>query len=218
MRGGGIFVLFYSPSVISRRLWRGGGEGVVTSGVSEAFQVLEYPETSLSVRHRHIHIMLFPILVDREALERQHSPGSKLRLYGTGDKDGALHVQVLDPALHQRELERDDAGHLDRAAERDLAVALAEVKISDGELGARDVHGEVSLAPARKVLDVAVATMLRATGYRAGALGADLGLKIPSGSAGVDVFGFREVGDDAVEGVACDELGLAAGPFGEDFG
>lgn len=162
--------------------------------------------------------MLLPVLVHREALERQHSAWAKLWLYGAGDEDGAFHFQILDPALHQRELERDDTRHLDRTAERDLSVALAEMQISYRELGAWDVHREVSLASARQVLDVAVPTVLGSAGDCAGAFGTDLGFEIPRGSAGVDVFGFGEVGDDAVEGVEFNELRLAAGPLGEDLG
>lgn len=216
MRGGGIFVLSHSVSCFL--LLKGGGCGRLTSRVSEAFQVLEYPEAGLFVCHRHIHVMLLPVLVDREALKRQHSAGAELRFDGARDEDGALHFQVLDPALHQRELERDDAGHLDRAAERDLSVALTEVQISNRELGARDVHGEVGLASARQVLDVAVPAMLGSAGDGAGALSADLGFKVTRGRAGVDIFRFREIGDYAVEGVEFDELGLTAGPLGEDLG
>lgn len=100
MRGGGIFVLFIShQSFPVEKAARVVGE--LTSGISVAFQVLKYPETGLFVRHRHIHKMLLPVLVDRETLERQHPPGSKLRLYGAGDEDRALHIQILDPTLHQ---------------------------------------------------------------------------------------------------------------------
>lgn len=161
--------------------------------------------------------MLLPILVHREALERQHPSWAELWLYGTGDEDRALHFQILDPAFHQRELECDDTCHLDCTAERDLSVTLAEMQISYRELGTWDVHGEVSLASARQVLDVAVAAVLGSAGNCAGAFGTDLGFEIPRGSAGVDVFGLGEVGNDAVEGVEFDKLRLAAGPLSKDL-
>lgn len=92
------------------------------------------------------------------------------------------------------------------------------MKVSDGELGTRDMHGEVGLAPARQVLDVTVPAVFGAAGDRAGAFSANLGFEIASGGAGMDVFGLGEAGDDAVEGVEFNELGLAAGPFSEDLG
>lgn len=92
------------------------------------------------------------------------------------------------------------------------------MKVSDGELGARDMHGEVGLTTARQVLDVTVPAVFGAAGDRAGAFSTDFSFKIASGGSGMDVFGLGEVGDDAVEGVAFDELGLTAGPFGEDLG
>lgn len=189
-----------------------------TSRVSEALQVLEDPETGLAVRHGDIHIMLLPVLVDRKALERQHAAGPKLRLHRARDEDGTLHLERLDSSLHQRELERDDAGHLYRAAEGYFTVALAEVEVAHGELGARDVYREVCFAPAREVLDVAVSAVLGAARDRAGAFGADFGFECTRGCAGVDVFGLGEVGDDTVESVEFYELGLTACPFGEDLG
>src|ERR1700735_3203733 len=65
------------------------------------------------------------------------------------------------------------AGHLDGAAERDLAVALAEMQIPHGEAAALHIDREVDFRSARQVLDVAIAAML-ARRHGAGALGADL--------------------------------------------
>ena len=60
------------------------------------------------------------------------------------------------------------AGHLDGAAEGDLAVALREVDVAHREAAALHVDGEVDLRAAREVLDVAVAAVLaRRHGARA---------------------------------------------------
>lgn len=68
--------------------------------------------------------MLHALLVDAEALKRQVPARSVVRLHGPRQEERALHVQMLDAALHDGQLQRDDAGHLDGAAEGDFAVAL----------------------------------------------------------------------------------------------
>ena len=47
------------------------------------------------------------------------------------------------------------AAHLDRAAEGDLAVALAEVHVAHAEVGALDEGRQPNAAAAREVFDVA---------------------------------------------------------------
>lgn len=108
--------------------------------------------------------MLLPLLIHRKPLKVNIPPGPELRLHRPGDVDGALHVQLRDAALHDGELQRDAAGHLNGAAERNLAVALAEVQIADAELGAGDVDGQVDARAARQVFDVAVAAVFGAAG------------------------------------------------------
>lgn len=109
------------------------------------------------------------MLVHAEALEVDVPARAKLRLDGTRDVDGALHADLRHATLHDRELDRDHTSHLNGTAEGNLAVALREVQVADGELGALDVHGQVDLAAAREVLDVAVAAMFGAAGDGAGA-------------------------------------------------
>lgn len=88
----------------------------------------------------------------------EHAAGTELRLDGAGQEDGgfaALHAELGLAVLDDVELDGDDAGDLDGAAEGDLAVALREVQVADGELAALDVHGQVHLAASTQVLDVA---------------------------------------------------------------
>ena len=83
-----------------------------------------------------------------------------------------LTAVLVHPVLDQVDAEVDEAAHLDRAAERDLAVALGEVQVAAGELRPVDVHRVVDAAAAREVLDVVVAAVL-ARRHGAGALAAD---------------------------------------------
>lgn len=139
--------------------------------------------------------MLLPVLVDTEPLKVDIPAGAELRLHGARDVDWALHAQLRQPVLEHLEVDGDDARHLDGAAEADLAVSLAEVQVTHAELGAVDVHGEVHLAAAcfacvslsisqiqsskkpvhtRKVLDIAIAPMLRPPRHSPRALAANL--------------------------------------------
>lgn len=63
--------------------------------------------------------------------------------------------------------------HLDSSTERELAVTLGEVQVTDSEIGPVDVDGEVAAGSAAEVLDVDITTVL-ASGNRASALGIDL--------------------------------------------
>lgn len=162
--------------------------------------------------------MLHALLVDAEALKRQVPARSVVRLHRARQEEGALHVEVLDAALHDGQLERDDTGHFDGAAEGDFAVALGEVQVADAELGARDVDGEEDFAAPAQVLDVAVAAVLWAAGDGPRALLADFVLQLAGCGARVDVLRLGWLGDDALEFGCADEVGFAAVPLGEDFG
>jgi hypothetical protein len=67
---------------------------------------------------------LFSLLIHRKALKVDIPARPKLWLNGAGHVDGALEPQVGDAVLEDLEVDGDDAGHLDGAAEGDLAVAL----------------------------------------------------------------------------------------------
>lgn len=125
---------------------------------------------------------------------------------------------MLDAALHDGQLQRGDAGHLDSAAKGDLAVALGEVEVADAELGARDVDGEEDFAAPAQIFDVAVAAVLRAAGDGPRALFANFVFQLAGCGARVDVLWLGGLGDDALEFGCADEMGFAAVPLGEDFG
>jgi len=89
-------------------------------------QILNHSQTSLTIRHRSIKIMLFALLIHTKALKVDVPPRTELRLHRTGDVNGTLHVELLHAALHDAEFDGDDACHFDGAAEGDFAVALEE--------------------------------------------------------------------------------------------
>jgi hypothetical protein len=79
----------------------------------------------------------------------------------------------LHPVLDQVDPQVQVAAHLDRTAEGDLAVALAEVQVTGGELAAVDEHRQEDPGAAGEVLDVLVAAVLprrRGAGGLAGRL------------------------------------------------
>jgi hypothetical protein len=71
--------------------------------------------------------MLLAMLIHTKPLKVNIPSRTKLRFHRSRNVDGALHIQLLDPALHDAELERDDARHFNRAAETNLAITLAEM-------------------------------------------------------------------------------------------
>lgn len=145
---------------------------------------------------------------------------------------------MLHTTFHDAELDGDDAGHFNRAAEGNLTVALTEVQVANAELCAGDVDGEVDFGAAGEVLDVAVSTVFGATvgscklngifvvrekeylprdGSRA--FFANLGFKIRGGGAGVYVAGLRGFSYGAVEmRMRGDEFAFALVPCFQDFG
>lgn len=125
---------------------------------------------------------------------------------------------MLHPVLHHGELDRNRPRHLNRAAERDLAVALREVQVTNRELRAFDVHRQVDFRAAGEVLDIAVPTVLRSPWYSTGSLFPDLLLDIVSCAAGVDVLRLRRECDFPAHVAALlDQLAFAVVPGLEDF-
>lgn len=182
-------------------------------------EVLDASEGGLSVSNGSIHVVLLAVLVDTEALKVNIPTRAELGLHGAGDVNWALHVEMLDAALHDAELHCDASGHLNGAAEADFAVALAEMQVSDTEFGARNVNGEVDFAAAGQVLDIAVSAVLGTAGNGACAFLAYFLLDAVVGAAGMHVDGLWGFGDIAVHVCAgCYQLTLSAVPFCQDFG
>src|ERR1700677_5262431 len=126
--------------------------------------------------------MLLPTFVDRNAREDQVI--LVIRRDRRRLEDRILDTGFGDAVLDDVDLEMHPARHLDRAAEGDLAIALAEVQVTHRETAAGHIDREVDLRAARQILDVAIAAML-ARRHGAGALGADPGLDIALGLAGM---------------------------------
>lgn len=102
---------------------------------------------------------LLPMLINREPLESQVPSRPIMRLHGSGQVNRALHTQILHPILHHLKVHSHHAGHLDRATEGDLAIALRKVQVANGELCTSDVYGKEDFAAPTEVLDVAVAAV-----------------------------------------------------------
>ena len=98
--------------------------------LTKSSQILNYPQTSLSVRNRRIEIVLFPVFIHTEALEVNIPSRTKLRFDGAWDVNWTLHIELLHAAFHDAELDCYDACHFDCAAEGYLAVALAGGKMN----------------------------------------------------------------------------------------
>lgn len=130
--------------------------------VAVAAEVLDGAEAGLAVRDGRVEVVLFSLLVDREALEGEVAAGSELGFHGARVEERGFEAHLGHAVLQDSEFERDDPRHLDGAAEGDLPVPLREVQVADGEFGARNVHGEVDFGAAREVLDVAVAAVFGA--------------------------------------------------------
>jgi hypothetical protein len=92
--------------------------------VPKPSQILNDPQRRLPIRHRRIHVVLPPILIDAEPFKREVATGAELGLHGPLVEDGGFHAEVRHPVFHHGELQRDDAGHFDGAAEGDFAVAF----------------------------------------------------------------------------------------------
>lgn len=99
------------------------------------------------------------MLINREPLKRQIPSRAIMRLHRTREINRRFHPQILHPVLHNGEIDSDDAGHLDSATERNLAVALREMEVAHAELGAFDVDGEIDFATSAEVLDVAISAV-----------------------------------------------------------
>ena len=162
--------------------------------------------------------MLHALLVDAEAFKGEIPARPIMRLHWSGQEQRTLHVQIRHALLHDGQLQRDDAGHLDRAAKGDFPVPLGEVEIADAKLGSRDVDREEDFAAAAQVLDIAVAAVLGAPGYGPRALLADFLLQVTGCGARVDVLRLGRLRDDAVEVGRADEVGFAAVPLLQDLG
>lgn len=71
------------------------------SHVSQSRALLRGRRTKngLTIRRRHVHVMLLPMRVDTESLEVYVSTGPKLGLYGAGDVDWRLETKICHPVL-----------------------------------------------------------------------------------------------------------------------
>ena len=162
--------------------------------------------------------MLLAVLIHAKTFESQIARGAIVGLHGTGQEEWGLHIEILHAVLHHGQLDGDDAGHLDRATEADLPIALREVQITDAEFRSGDVHGEEGPAAAGQVLDVAVAAVLGAAGDRPRAFLADFRFQVALGGSGVHVLRLGGLGHNAFQLGGADEVGFAAVPLCEDFG
>lgn len=191
------------------------------SRVSESLQVLNNTLTVLFVGDVDIQEVLLSGIIDRESLEGQHTSGSELGLNRSGDVDRGLHSELLHSSLDKVELDGDNTGHLDSTTERDLSISLGKVQVSNRETSSVDVNRQEGLGSTGQVLDVTVSSVLGTSGNGTGTLLSDLLEKTGGlgGNTGVNGARLGKESNIAVGGVfaGVDELGLTAGPLGEEL-
>src|SRR5215211_5407205 len=146
--------------------------------VAARLEVIDSVQTGLPVSDSEVHIVLAIVLADRDALEDEVAGvlGLEAAQLEHWHVRGAIHGVLLHAALDQLDTEVYVSGHLDGAAEGDLAVPLREVQVPHRELGAVDVHREVDARPDREVFDVDVTAMLARRNCPAGLPGDPLEL------------------------------------------
>src|SRR5262249_42700595 len=133
--------------------------------------ILDGVEARLPIRDGGVHVVLL-VPIDRHADEGEE--GRIPRLHRPGEEDGVSGDPVLAHApLNEIDAEVDVTADLDGAAEGDLPVALREVEVPAGELGAPDMHRVVDARSPGEVLDVVVAPVLT-RGHGPGTLAGDL--------------------------------------------
>lgn len=181
-------------------------------------QILNTPQSRLTIRNRGIKEVLLALRVNRESLEIDMSSRSKIRLHRSRNVNRRFHGQLLDAILHHFEFYGNHTCHFYGAAKGDFAIALGEVEVAHAEFGAGDVDGEVDFRAAGEVFNVAVSAVFGAAWDGSCAFLADLLLQLFVCGAGVHVGGVGGLCYIAVHVCAFgDELVLAAIPFGEDF-
>src|SRR5699024_9758809 len=106
----------------------------------------------------HVQVRVVPVI------HRDTGEGEPLvvhRLHPAGQEDGVVGDPVgLHAALDQVDVQIHEPTHLDRTAEVDLTVALAEVQVADGEVRAVDIDRVEHPRTAGEVHDVHVSAVL----------------------------------------------------------
>ncbi|KAH3678627.1 hypothetical protein OGATHE_000177 [Ogataea polymorpha] len=198
--------------------WRTGQQQIdLVVIVAVSSEILNDPETCLSVCDRRVQTQLFAVFVDRKALEREVSAWAVVVFYWSRQIHGTFHVELEHAFFKNRAFQRDGPGHLNCSAKRDLAISLGKMQVPDTQLGSVHVDRQVHLGPARQVLDVAVATVFRTARYGSSSL-CQFGLQFQAASTRVGVLFRWQVGHHEVcVWVRLHELCLSSGPLCQDF-
>src|SRR5215211_7891566 len=102
------------------------------TGVAEGLEVLDGVQAGPLVGQGGVHVVVgVGVVVHRDPDERHELAVARLDPARQEDRVGADPV-LRHPALDQVDTEVDEPAHLDRAAEGDLAVPLAEVEVAAG--------------------------------------------------------------------------------------
>lgn len=162
--------------------------------------------------------MLLSMLIYAEAFEVNISTWAELWLNRTRDVNWTLKTHLGHTVLDNSEFDRNLASDFDGTAKADLAIALREVQVTSGELGAFDVHGKINLAPTGQILNVAIAAMLWSTWNGSCSFLTDFLFNRVVTATHVDGLWFGWKSYDTVHMLAlADELSLAFVPDLEDF-
>ena len=135
--------------------------------------------------------MLLAVLVHRNTFKNE-----VLLIAGrhvAGLEDRVLHTVLLHAVLDQVDADVNPAGHFDRTAEGDFAVALGKVQVAHRQAAAFDIHREEHARTLGQILDVAVTTML-AWRHCAGTFIGYFGGFVSGGAANVGRWRVRRIG------------------------
>ena len=109
---------------------------------------------------REVRIQVALLAIEGDGRARESEPFGVLRLGLLWHEDGVfLHAVLVHAALDDVHVQVDEATHFDATTEGDLAIALGEVQVTDGEVRAVDEDWVEHAGALGQVLDVLVAAI-----------------------------------------------------------
>jgi hypothetical protein len=84
----------------------------------------ELTECGLTVSNRNVHVMLLPVLVNREPLKVDIPSGSKMGLHGPGKVNGAPEAEVGHAVLDDFKVDGNNTRHLDSTTKGNFSITL----------------------------------------------------------------------------------------------
>ena len=97
-------------------------------------------------------------------------------------------------------------------------IHTRKVQVAHTELGSLDMNWQIDFATAGEILDIAIATVFRATWNGPGSFFADLFLRRCVRTAPMDILWLRRLCDNPIQGIGGDQFSLPSVPFRKNFG